>query len=200
MRKLIMATASVLALGLATSGASFAQQGNAAQPAPSNEMHQPAANMPSGNMPSGNMPSGNMQTPANAPNQPSNAATQSGMQQGEQMQPQGAQSTAPVRVSRQQVKQVQQKLKTAGLYKGGIDGVMGPETRQAIMQFQKQNGLRNTGSLNQQTLAALTHNRTNGEGSNMAPGAQPSNAGVNNPNAQSGASGNMNQPASSNQR
>jgi peptidoglycan hydrolase-like protein with peptidoglycan-binding domain len=108
------------------------------------------------------------------------------MQQGEQTQPgmqQGEQSTAPVRVSRQQVRQVQQQLQTDGLYKGRIDGLMGPETRQAIAQFQQQNGLQNTGRLDQQTLAALANhqnNGTTGEGSNMAPGTQPSKTGNNN--------------------
>jgi hypothetical protein len=166
MRKLILATASVFALGMAASGVGYAQQTATPAPAPQqNETNQPAANMnqPSENtnQPSANMPAANEQG--------QNAA----MQQGEQ-------STAPVRVSRQQVRQIQEQLKTQGLYKGRIDGMMGPETKQAIQQFQQQNNLQATGTLDQQTLAALSSG-TNGQGSNnMTPGTQPPNTGANN--------------------
>jgi His-Xaa-Ser repeat protein HxsA len=159
MRKLILATASVFALGMAASGVGYAQQtANPAQAPQQNETNQPAANT---NQPSANMPAANEQAP--------NAT----MQQGEQ-------STASVRVSRQQVRQIQEQLKTQGLYKGRIDGMMGPETKQAIQQFQQQNNLQATGTLDQQTLAALSSG-TNGQGSNnMNSGTQPSNTGDNN--------------------
>jgi hypothetical protein len=163
MRKLILATASVFALGMAASGVGYAQQTANPAPAPQqNETNQPAANP---NQPSANMPAANEQAP--------NAAMQQGQQQP------GEQSTAPVKVSRQQVRQIQEQLKTQGLYKGRVDGMMGPETKQAIQQFQQQNNLQATGTLDQQTLAALTSG-TNGQGSNMTPGTQPSNTGANN--------------------
>lgn len=146
MRKLILATASVFALGVAASGVGYARQpSNAAQPPQSNTMGQPSATTPSGN-----------------------AAA---------MQP-GEQGTAPVRVSRAQVRQIQQQLQKQGFYKGRIDGVMGPETRQAIARFQQQNGMQATGNLDQQTLAALTSNGTSGAGSTAAPNMQPPNTGA----------------------
>jgi len=50
---------------------------------------------------------------------------------------------------------VQEQLAREGYYRGQIDGVFGPETRAAIAEFQSNRGLRVTGSLTQQTLAAL---------------------------------------------
>jgi peptidoglycan hydrolase-like protein with peptidoglycan-binding domain len=176
MRKLILATVSVLALGLAASGGGYAAEpGNGAQ-------------LPGPNTPSADMPSAT--TPPSA-----------GMTRPE------TQSTAPVHLSRTHLRQVQEQLKTAGLYKGEIDGIMGPQTRRAIAQFQEKNGLQGTGKLDRQTLAALGNtgaNRgTSGVGSSMTSGNQPSDAGglngPGNPNMPSGwnrnppgASGNLN--------
>jgi peptidoglycan hydrolase-like protein with peptidoglycan-binding domain len=107
----------------------------------------------------------------------------------------GTQASAPVRLSRNHLRQVQEQLKTAGLYKGPIDGRMGPDTRSAIEQFQQQNGLQGTGKLDQQTLAALgnsSNTGTTGEGSSALPGNPPSRAG-----GPSG-SGNTDMPSGSN--
>jgi peptidoglycan hydrolase-like protein with peptidoglycan-binding domain len=54
-------------------------------------------------------------------------------------------------VSRAEIKDIQQKLQADNLYSGKIDGIMGQETRRAIAEFQKQNGLRVTASLDRQT-------------------------------------------------
>lgn len=156
MKKLILATASVLALGMAASGASFA--------------HQPAN--------SAQLPQGS-QSSMNQPSQSSNAMTQGN---GPTASMQGAHSNRPVRLSRDQVKKLQQALKSAGLYKGRIDGKNGPQTRHAIAQFQKQNGMRATGHVTRQTLAALNNTNSGnsgvGVGSSMNQNPQPSNAGV----------------------
>lgn len=55
------------------------------------------------------------------------------------------------------VKKVQQALKDKGVYSGAVDGKMGPQTRDAIQAFQKQNNLTPTAdkSLDDQTLRAL---------------------------------------------
>jgi peptidoglycan hydrolase-like protein with peptidoglycan-binding domain len=53
------------------------------------------------------------------------------------------------------VKHVQEELKKDGLYKGKIDGIFGPQTRSAVMQFQKKNGLKPTGHLDRVTLNKL---------------------------------------------
>jgi peptidoglycan hydrolase-like protein with peptidoglycan-binding domain len=81
---------------------------------------------------------------------------------------QGTQANAaPVKLSEPQLKQVQQQLKAAGLYNGAIDGRMGPETKQAVQQFQQQNGLQATGTIDHETVAALQNhpNATTGTGS-----------------------------------
>jgi peptidoglycan hydrolase-like protein with peptidoglycan-binding domain len=92
------------------------------------------------------------------------------------MPPQSTQSETAVPES--QVKQAQQQLKAAGLYKGGIDGKMGTDTQQAIEQFQQAHGLLATGTLDEQTMAALQGNtgRT-GSSSTLTPAGQPSSTG-----------------------
>jgi len=50
---------------------------------------------------------------------------------------------------------VQERLAREGYYRGQIDGVFGQETRAAIAQFQSNHGLRVTGALTNETLAAL---------------------------------------------
>jgi peptidoglycan hydrolase-like protein with peptidoglycan-binding domain len=69
-----------------------------------------------------------------------------------------------MQLSTSQAEQVQKELKSAGLYKGPIDGEVGPKMKQAISQFQQQNGLNQTGVVDQQTFAALSYN--NNQGSN----------------------------------
>jgi len=82
-------------------------------------------------------------------------------------------------ISHDQMKQVQEKLKSEGLYKGQVDGIAGPETKQALEQFQKQQSLQQTGSLDQQTLDKLGVNQTEGSGSSMPP-SQPGAGSQNN--------------------
>lgn len=43
--------------------------------------------------------------------------------------------------SGEEVKQIQQKLKSWGYYKGNVDGVYGSKTQSAVKSFQKKNGL-----------------------------------------------------------
>ena len=50
---------------------------------------------------------------------------------------------------------VQQRLANDGFYRGQIDGVFGQETRAALAEFQSNHGLRVTGTLTNDTLAAL---------------------------------------------
>lgn len=54
-----------------------------------------------------------------------------------------------------QNKQVQQKLKNLGYYKGSIDGIFGSQTRQAVVKFQRDNGLVADGIVGPKTLSAL---------------------------------------------
>jgi N-acetylmuramoyl-L-alanine amidase len=54
-----------------------------------------------------------------------------------------------------QVKSVQQRLKQWGYYTGSVDGVYGTATKNAVMYFQRKNGLKVDGKVGPQTLAAL---------------------------------------------
>ena len=49
----------------------------------------------------------------------------------------------------------QTQLARQGYYRGEIDGIVGPETRRAIVHYQSDRGLRVTGRLNEDTLRAL---------------------------------------------
>jgi len=75
-----------------------------------------------------------------------------------------------------QVRTAQEQLQAAGLYKGPADGLMDPDTRAAIANFQQQNGLRRTATLDRPTLDRLMASRTSGSGSGAAgaPATTPS--------------------------
>lgn len=52
-------------------------------------------------------------------------------------------------------KEIQQALKNAGIYKGSVDGVIGPKTKQAIKDFQAQNNLSADGKVGPKTWSVL---------------------------------------------
>lgn len=54
------------------------------------------------------------------------------------------------------VKDIQAALKSAGLYDGEIDGKIGSKTRNAIMEFQKNNGLKVDGVVGKNTWEILS--------------------------------------------
>lgn len=58
------------------------------------------------------------------------------------------------KVSKAWVKKVQTALNKAG-YKVKVDGIIGKETRAAVKDFQKKNGLKATGRLDKATQAKL---------------------------------------------
>jgi hypothetical protein len=72
-------------------------------------------------------------------------------------------------IRKDDIRWAQLELRYRGLYKGSLDGVLGPETRQALAQFQKSNGLDQTASLDAQTWETLTGNPDIGQGSSMPP-------------------------------
>ena len=125
MRKLILATTSVLALGIggaavdhaANAGNTVLNAGWNLPPAPGTSQHlQPAANL-----------------------------------------------------SKDDFRQAQLELRNMGLYNGSLDGVVGPETKRALEQFQKNNGLDRTARLDGQTMVALFGNIGISQGSSMPP-------------------------------
>src|SRR5436309_16064942 len=73
-------------------------------------------------------------------------------------------------LSKDDIRWAQVELRTMGLYNGSLDGVMGPETKQALLGFQESNGLERTATLDQQTADALIGNTgVGGVGSSMPP-------------------------------
>jgi peptidoglycan hydrolase-like protein with peptidoglycan-binding domain len=71
--------------------------------------------------------------------------------------------------SKDDIRWVQVRLHMIGLYDGSLDGIAGPETRRALLRFQKSNGLERTATLDQQTADALTGDISAGQGSSMPP-------------------------------
>jgi peptidoglycan hydrolase-like protein with peptidoglycan-binding domain len=71
--------------------------------------------------------------------------------------------------SKDDIRWAQVELHVIGLYNGSLDGVIGPETKQALLTFQKSNDLARTATLDQQTADALIGNTGAGEGSSMPP-------------------------------
>lgn len=59
------------------------------------------------------------------------------------------------RATKEQVTAVQQKLKAANLYTGEEDGKFSDDFRAAIKEWQKQNNVKETGTLNKETLEAM---------------------------------------------
>jgi N-acetylmuramoyl-L-alanine amidase len=55
----------------------------------------------------------------------------------------------------QEVRNIQSRLKEWGYYKGSIDGVYGQQTKNAVIKFQKKNGLKADGIAGNATHAAI---------------------------------------------
>ena len=88
-----------------------------------------------------------------------------------------------------EIRQAQQQLQNQGFYHGQIDGIIGPETEQAIGQFQLKNGLSQTAALDQPTMDKLLGNPVGSQGSS-APTVYHGTGGTTNP-PPGGSSGNM---------
>jgi hypothetical protein len=68
---------------------------------------------------------------------------------------QGAHALGSSEQSAANVADVQDQLARAGYYRGKIDGVLGPETRHALVRYQSAKGLHMTGSLTTETQQSL---------------------------------------------
>ncbi len=73
----------------------------------------------------------------------------------------------------EQVRQVQQKLKQWGYYDGAVDGVYGQGTYNAVVKFQKKNGLTADGVVGAGTAAAIGITLS-GTGGSTTTSSQPS--------------------------
>lgn len=84
-----------------------------------------------------------------------------------QAQPQTVETLSKYGSQSEEVRQIQTKLKSLGLYTGNIDGIYGSGTKNAVIAFQKQKGLSADGIAGPKTLSALgvTSSSTSGNGS-----------------------------------
>jgi len=72
-------------------------------------------------------------------------------------------------LSKDDIRWAQVELHTIGLYQGSLDGVAGPETKRALLEFQENNGLERTAALDQQTADELFGHTGVGRVSSMPP-------------------------------
>ena len=72
-------------------------------------------------------------------------------------------------LSKDDIRWAQVKLHTIRLYNGSLDGMIGPETKRALLEFQESNGLERTARLDQNTADALIGGPGVGQGSSMPP-------------------------------
>jgi peptidoglycan hydrolase-like protein with peptidoglycan-binding domain len=84
----------------------------------------------------------------------------------------------------QTIRKVQEKLTEKG-HKVQVDGMMGPETQQALREFQKKEGIQESGQLDKQTLSALGVEETGAAAGAGAPASGAPASGATTPGAQS---------------
>jgi peptidoglycan hydrolase-like protein with peptidoglycan-binding domain len=72
-------------------------------------------------------------------------------------------------LSKDDIRWAQVELHMRGLYNGSLDGVIGPETKQALLGFQKSNGFERTATPDQQTAGTLFSDNVVGQGSGTPP-------------------------------
>lgn len=70
-----------------------------------------------------------------------------------QLEPSG--QTASLQQDREIVRQVQEQLKSSGYDVGEVDGIYGPQTQQALTQYQKDKGVTASGQIDQELLAGM---------------------------------------------
>jgi peptidoglycan hydrolase-like protein with peptidoglycan-binding domain len=93
----------------------------------------------------------------------------------------------------EQVKAVQQALKDKGHDPGDVDGVMGPKTQAALRDFQKKEGLKETGRLDTETMAKLgVEAKTSSAGGSTSGGSSSPSA---SPATGSGSAGGSTSPS-----
>ena len=75
-------------------------------------------------------------------------------------------------LSKGDISEAQLQLRDLGLYNGSLDGVIGPQTMQALLRFQKDNGLEQTATLDALTMAAMFGNIGTSRRFGMSPAGQ----------------------------
>lgn len=89
----------------------------------------------------------------------------------------GGQAAGEQMPDQQTVRKVQEKLNEEGYSVGPTDGVWGPQTQQALTQFQQAEGLEATGQLDEQTMSALGIEEEAGAAGAQEPPKPPEGAG-----------------------
>ncbi len=87
------------------------------------------------------------------------------------------------------VRQVQQALSQRGYNVGAVDGVMGPQTRSALSEFQRSNNISTTGRLDQRTMQALNASADTRTGTGGTAAGGPATAGGGRSGTTTGAGG-----------
>lgn len=161
MRTLILATVSAVALGFAGIAPGFAAQNTETMPGPA--VTQPAAPASPNQNPT--MPQ-NRTTAGQSATEPSSQANAAGMSSTPES------GTTAMQATPSEIRQAQEKLQDEGLYHGKVDGQMGPETQQALRQYQEKNNLQATAKLDQETMNSLLGPGA-GQGSSMPNATTP---------------------------
>ena len=78
---------------------------------------------------------------------------------------------AAANLSKDDIRDAQLELRHSGLYNGSLDGVIGPQTTQALVRFQKDNSLEQTATLDSHTIVTMFGNIGPSQGSSMPPNA-----------------------------
>jgi len=171
MKRLLLASAACLALAtpLPVMAQNSPQGQNGSQPMQQSQTlktgknQQQAENSPRGQNTSSSAKNGYSQKQAQAQPQEQNGAQP--MQQNQaanaQKNQQQAQVINPSSLNKQDIKQIQENLNKAGFDAAHVDGIWGPQTSDALRNFQQAKHITASGELNQQTLAALNVNVPN---------------------------------------
>jgi|SRR3954471_9131179 peptidoglycan hydrolase-like protein with peptidoglycan-binding domain len=99
-------------------------------------------------------------------------------------------TAAVIDLSETEIREVQQVLLDRGYYHGPINGVFGPEMREALISFQRKEGFESTGRIDNRTVSALGLSDRIGQN---GQGKRNQSA-----NQSSGANQSLNQPATTN--
>jgi peptidoglycan hydrolase-like protein with peptidoglycan-binding domain len=120
---------------------------------------------------------------------------QAGQSQSSERQAQGGQSQ---QMDQAMVKQAQEKLSAQGYDPGPVDGIFGPKTQAAVKKLQEDRSLKQSGQLDQETIATLgldqaasaSTGASGSAGAGGAPGSSDASSGASgSAGASSGASG-----------
>jgi Putative peptidoglycan binding domain len=101
--------------------------------------------------------------------------TQNGNTQAQNNDANGQQRVNPMRLSRNQIRQIQRKLGEKGFSPGSVDGLWGPHTASAVRNFRKDRNIRGKGFLTRNTLAALGVGLANNKGASSSTPAAAQN-------------------------